>query len=79
MCVMHKVARRRVPRIARKHGFLPVPSYGLPEAKSLLRPAGQHFSLLPLRPMPGRLFVRRLQGRSFGAAEQGTALSPLTG
>jgi hypothetical protein len=32
--VMHRVARRRAACIVRKHGFWPVPSYGLREAHS---------------------------------------------
>src|SRR5829696_8855114 len=31
---MHRVTRRRAVRMVRKHGFLPVPSYGLREAHS---------------------------------------------
>jgi hypothetical protein len=31
---MHRVAQKRAPRIVRKHGFRPVPSYGLLEAHS---------------------------------------------
>ncbi len=34
LCVMHRMARRRVVRIMRKHGLWPVRSYGLREVHS---------------------------------------------
>jgi hypothetical protein len=56
---MHRVARRGTARIVPKHGFWPVPSYGLREAHSPNLVEEAEFSELPLCRVLGRSLPAR--------------------